>query len=233
MAWTTPKTFAASDILTAAELNTHVRDNLREVCAATATTAGDIVYADAANSMGSRLAIGAADKVLVSNGSAPTWGDVPSHAADHSDGGSDPMPDGSLTGVMMAGDLMEDLSPYGYVEIATLDVFTTEATAATVNLVIPASWTTWRCHAHASFAYNTYTIGSLRAKIQIDGTTLQELALDAPATDIFLGGSLVAHRTGMTTDGTRSIVLRVYHGGGSGTGAMADISMYAQAYRVN
>lgn len=28
MAWTTPKTFAALDVLTAAELNTHVRDNL-------------------------------------------------------------------------------------------------------------------------------------------------------------------------------------------------------------
>ena len=37
------------------------------------TTAGDLVYADAANSMGSRLAIGAATTYLVSDGSAPVW----------------------------------------------------------------------------------------------------------------------------------------------------------------
>lgn len=73
MAWTTPKTFTAGAVLTAAELNQHLRDNLLETCPATATTAGDLVYADAANSMGSRLAIGAVNSHLVSSGSAPVW----------------------------------------------------------------------------------------------------------------------------------------------------------------
>jgi hypothetical protein len=54
-------------------MNAHVRDNLLETSAATATTAGDLVYADAANSMGSRLAIGAAASILASTGSAPVW----------------------------------------------------------------------------------------------------------------------------------------------------------------
>ena len=76
MAWTTPKTFTAGSVLTAAELNTHLRDNLNETSPATAAAAGDIVYADAANSMGSRLAIGSANSVLVSTGSAPVWRDV-------------------------------------------------------------------------------------------------------------------------------------------------------------
>lgn len=31
MAWTSPKTWAANDVLTAADLNTHVRDNLKAV----------------------------------------------------------------------------------------------------------------------------------------------------------------------------------------------------------
>jgi hypothetical protein len=54
-------------------MNAHVRDNLLETAAATATTAGDLVYADAANSMGSRAAIGGAGSVLVSTGTAPIW----------------------------------------------------------------------------------------------------------------------------------------------------------------
>lgn len=73
MAWTAPMTFVANTALTAAQLNTHLRDNLLETSAATATTAGDLVYADAANSMGSRLAIGGAGAFLVSSGSAPVW----------------------------------------------------------------------------------------------------------------------------------------------------------------
>jgi hypothetical protein len=55
-------------------MNAHIRDNLLETSAATATTAGDLVYADAANSMGSRLAIGSsAGSMLSSTGSAPVW----------------------------------------------------------------------------------------------------------------------------------------------------------------
>lgn len=73
MAWTTPKTFTAGSVLTASELNTHLRDNLLETSAAVVTAAGDLSYADAANSMGNRLAIGAANTFLVSTGSAPVW----------------------------------------------------------------------------------------------------------------------------------------------------------------
>jgi hypothetical protein len=50
-----------------------LRDNLLETSAATVTTAGDLTYADAANSMGSRLAIGSANSIMVSTGSAPVW----------------------------------------------------------------------------------------------------------------------------------------------------------------
>ncbi len=73
MAWTAPRTWVTGEVVTAALMNTHLRDNLLETSAATATTAGDLVYADAANSMGSRLAIGAAGTLLASTGSAPVW----------------------------------------------------------------------------------------------------------------------------------------------------------------
>jgi hypothetical protein len=54
-------------------MNAQIRDNLLETSAATVTTAGDIAYADATNSMGSRVGIGAANSHLVSTGSAPVW----------------------------------------------------------------------------------------------------------------------------------------------------------------
>ncbi len=71
--WTAPKTFTAGSVLTAAELNTHLRDNLNETSAATVTTAGDIAFADAANSMGSRLGISANSFHLTSDATQPVW----------------------------------------------------------------------------------------------------------------------------------------------------------------
>ncbi len=73
MAWTTPRTWVTGETVTAALMNTHIRDNFRETSPFTVTTAGDISYADAANSMNSRLAIGAALTHMTSTGSAPVW----------------------------------------------------------------------------------------------------------------------------------------------------------------
>lgn len=38
MAWTSPMTFVSNNVLTAAQMNTHLRDNLRELAPAKATT---------------------------------------------------------------------------------------------------------------------------------------------------------------------------------------------------
>ena len=73
MAWTAPATATTGQQMTAAFWNAQVRDNFLETSAATVTTAGDIAFADAANSMGSRVALGAANSHLVSTGSAPVW----------------------------------------------------------------------------------------------------------------------------------------------------------------
>ncbi len=73
MAWTAPRTWVTGETVTAALMNAHIRDNLLETSAATVTTAGDIAFADAANSMGSRVGIGAANSHLVSDGSSPVW----------------------------------------------------------------------------------------------------------------------------------------------------------------
>ncbi len=78
MAWTDPAghVWTTAETVTAANMNTFIRLNLEETCPDTATTAGDIIFADAANSMGSRVGIGAANSHLVSTGSAPVWRSV-------------------------------------------------------------------------------------------------------------------------------------------------------------
>ena len=73
MAWTAPRTWVTGETVTAALMNAQIRDNLLEASAATVTTAGDLAFADAANSMGSRVGLGAANSHLVSTGSAPVW----------------------------------------------------------------------------------------------------------------------------------------------------------------
>ena len=73
MAWTAPRTWVTGETVTAALMNAQVRDNLLETSAATVTTAGDLAYADAANSMGNRLALGADHSLLVTDGTDPFW----------------------------------------------------------------------------------------------------------------------------------------------------------------
>lgn len=54
MAWTYPMTFTANTVLTAAQLNTHLRDNLMETEAARAQVLGDFFAVDGYNRIGRR-----------------------------------------------------------------------------------------------------------------------------------------------------------------------------------
>lgn len=67
--WTATPTFVAGQLLTAAVMEV-LSDNLDALWAF--TTAGDTIYATAGDEL-ARLAIGADQKVLISDGSAPTW----------------------------------------------------------------------------------------------------------------------------------------------------------------
>ncbi len=55
MAWTAPMTAVANAVFTAAQFNTHVRDNLLETSPAKATTAGSYFVTNSANSIEERL----------------------------------------------------------------------------------------------------------------------------------------------------------------------------------
>ena len=65
MAWTSPRTWTACEIVTATLLNTHVRDNLLETAPAKVTTKGDLVVATGANAL-ARVGV-AASGVLIPN----------------------------------------------------------------------------------------------------------------------------------------------------------------------
>ena len=63
MAWAAPKTWVASAILTAAELNVHLRDNLNATFPALVSAKGDSVWASGANA-GVRVAVAASGLLI-------------------------------------------------------------------------------------------------------------------------------------------------------------------------
>lgn len=79
MAWTSPKTFAANAVLTAAELNTHLRDNLNETAVAKSTTAGQYPVATAANALAMRMAA-TANNITSDTTTSTSYGDLASTA---------------------------------------------------------------------------------------------------------------------------------------------------------
>ena len=78
MAWSTPKTWASGYVVLAADLNTHLRDNLNVTAPAIMTTAGDIIYASGANTP-ARLAKSTTSTQYLANtgtSNAPDWNEV-------------------------------------------------------------------------------------------------------------------------------------------------------------
>lgn len=77
MAWTAPMTWTAS-VLTAAQLNTHLRDNLLETAPAKATTSGRFFVTTGPNQIAERSIVGAKTTggVQTTTSINPTWSDL-------------------------------------------------------------------------------------------------------------------------------------------------------------
>ncbi len=77
-------TWVTAELVTAALLNTHLRDNLLETAPAKAAAAGDVFYATAAHAL-AKLGIGAAGQRLRVNAgaTAPEWAGPPTARAYH------------------------------------------------------------------------------------------------------------------------------------------------------
>ena len=78
MAWTTPKTWASGYVVLAADLNTHLRDNLNVTAPAVMTTAGDILYASGANTPARLAKSTTSTQYLANTGTSniPAWNEV-------------------------------------------------------------------------------------------------------------------------------------------------------------
>lgn len=75
MAWTAPKTFQATEMLTAAMLNTYLRDNLNETGPAKASTPGGYMVATGLNAIAQRVV--ETDKVTTEQTrTSSTYGDL-------------------------------------------------------------------------------------------------------------------------------------------------------------
>ena len=68
MAWTAPRTWVASEDVTAAIMNAHVRDNFNETAPGKASAAGNMIVTDAVNSIIERTP----DKVLIGTSETTT-----------------------------------------------------------------------------------------------------------------------------------------------------------------
>ena len=78
MAWTTPRTWASGYVVLAADLNTHLRDNLNVTAPAVMTTQGDVLYASGANTP-ARLAKSTTSTQYLANtgtNNNPAWNEV-------------------------------------------------------------------------------------------------------------------------------------------------------------
>jgi hypothetical protein len=75
MSWVAPRTWVTGEIVSAAIMNTHIRDNLLESAPAKAAAAGDMFVATGVNAI-KRIALGAAKKFLKVNagGTDVEWG---------------------------------------------------------------------------------------------------------------------------------------------------------------
>jgi hypothetical protein len=78
MAWTTPRTWASGYVVLAADLNTHLRDNLNVTAPAVMTTAGDIIYASGSNTPARLAKDTNSTRSLTNTGTSnvPAWAQV-------------------------------------------------------------------------------------------------------------------------------------------------------------
>ena len=78
MAWTTPKTWASGYVVLAADLNTHLRDNLNVTAPAVMSAQGDLLYASGANTPARLAKNASAQRVLDNSGTNnnPAWAQV-------------------------------------------------------------------------------------------------------------------------------------------------------------
>jgi len=117
----------------------------------------------------------------------------------------------------------------GATDATSVALTTSPADAATVSLTIPAGWGSWKCAAYATGTYSGTGV-NLSHNIRIDGTDGPVLGIN---TTVAANGpfAIAWRRTGMTTTGSRSIVLRASESGANAS--YTNVHLYARAVRTS
>ena len=78
MAWTTPKTWSSGYVVLAADLNTHLRDNLNVTAPAVMSSQGDVIYASGSNTPARLAKSTTSTQYLANTGTSnvPAWNEV-------------------------------------------------------------------------------------------------------------------------------------------------------------
>lgn len=119
----------------------------------------------------------------------------------------------------------------GSTEVASVNLTTSAADVASLNLTIPADWGSWKCMAYATGRSSVGTAAAMSLTIRIDGTDQQEQGAMVLVTNSGESFAVGGRRTGMTTTGSRTIALRAFEA--TADVVVADIFLYARAVRTS
>jgi hypothetical protein len=139
--------------------------------------------------------------------------------------------DGSVTTPKLAGTTAAGFEVDGITEVESTDIGTTPAVEATVALVIPTGWVSWKCMAVATGSWALATEGALITYLlRINGTDQQEVVRIEPSGGESHTLAVVGNKAANTGTGSKSISLIASTS--SGLGTLIDVSLYARAVRL-
>lgn len=147
------------------------------------------------------------------------------HAARHLEDGADPL---GWPG---------NFEVSGSTEVALFNTLTTTyQDIASVSISIPVAWGSWECQVWATWGQIenlSSENAAVDALIRIDGSDQQALEglWGGPQEGWLIPGALVAHRTGMTTTGNRTVELRAKHR--NNECELRDVTVFARAVRTS
>ena len=190
MAWTTPRCWTTGEVVTAAIMNAHVRDNLNLTSAGVVTAAGDIAYASAAHTM-ARVAKGTNGNIIHQASCAPAWTACPSVAGI------------TLSGALDAnGTVDADVTDFDVLSSGDIDLVSS-ANAAAAIYIAQSTGTSGTVKIHADTGTSvTEGAESINILSDVGGIGIRSTANLANAINLTVDGGTTSSMTLFNDQGT-------------------------------